>query len=104
VNADGIRVSSPGVPIDTATKMYDGTPLNGPVSLRAGILNHSVAFTENMTAKLLEYGIGRRIEYYDMPLVRAIGREAAKTNNRFSSFILGIVKSAAFQMSRAESN
>jgi hypothetical protein len=104
VNSEGIRVSSPGVPIDTTTKMYDGTPLNGPASLRAGIFNHSDAFIENLTAKLLEYAIGRRVEYYDMPLVRSIGREAAKNNNRFSSYILGIVKSAPFQMSRAESN
>jgi len=104
VNSDGIRVASPGVPIDTTTKMYDGTLLNGPASLRAGILNHSDAFMENLTAKLLEYAIGRRVEYYDMPLVRSIGREAAKNNNRFSSYILGIAKSAAFQMSRAESN
>ncbi len=104
VNSDGIRVASPGVPIDTTTKMYDGTPLNGPASLRAGILNHSDAFIENLTAKLLEYAIGRRIEYYDMPLIRSIGREAARNNNRFSSFILGIAKSTAFQMSRVESN
>ena len=104
VNSEGIRVSSPGVPIDTVTKMYDETPLNGPASLRAGILNHSDAFIENLTSKLLEYAAGRRAEYYDMPLVRSIVRDAAKNNNRFSSFILGIVKSPAFQMSRVESN
>jgi hypothetical protein len=104
VNSEGIRVSSPGVPVDTVTKMYDGTPLNGPASLRAGILNHSDAFIENLTSKLLEYAAGRRAEYYDMPLVRSIVRDAAKNNNRFSSFILGIAKSPAFQMSRVESN
>jgi hypothetical protein len=104
VNPEGIRVSSPGLPIDTVTKMYDGTPLNGPASLRAGILNHSDAFIENLTSKLLEYAIGRRVEYYDMPLVRSICRDAAKNENRFSSFILGIARSAAFQMSRVESN
>jgi Protein of unknown function (DUF1588)/Protein of unknown function (DUF1592)/Protein of unknown function (DUF1585) len=104
VNSEGIRVTSPGLPIDTVTKMYDGTPLNGPASLRAGILNHSDAFIENLTAKLLEYAAGRRVEYYDMPLVRAIVRDAAKNNNRFSSYILGIVKSPAFQMSRVESS
>jgi len=104
VNSEGIRVSSPGLPIDTVTKMYDGTPLNGPATLRAGILNHSDAFIENLSSKLLEYAIGRRVEYYDMPLVRSIARDAAKNNNRFSSYILGIAKSPAFQMSRVESN
>src|SRR5262249_5747577 len=104
VNSDGIRVTSPGIPIDTATKMYDGTPLDGPASLRQAVLNHSDIFIENLTAKLLEYAVGRRIEYYDMPLVRSIDREAVKNNNRFSSYILGIVKSGAFQMSQAESN
>ncbi len=104
VNGEGIRVSSPGLPIDTITKMYDGTPLNGPATLRAGILNHSDAFIENLTGKLLEYAIGRRIEYYDMPLVRSIDRDAARNDNHFSSYILGVVKSAAFQMSRLDSN
>ena len=51
----------------------------------------------------MAYALGRRIEYYDMPTVRAITRDAAKNNNRFSSLVLGIVKSPAFQMSKAES-
>jgi hypothetical protein len=104
VNSDGIRVTSPGTPIDTTTKMYDGTPLNGPASLRQAILKHSDAFIQNLTEKLIEFAIGRRLEHYDMPLVRSVARQAAKQDNRFSSFILGIVKSPAFQMSRLESN
>src|SRR5262249_534236 len=71
-------------------------------SLRQGILNHSDAFIQNLTQKLLEYAIGRRVEYFDMPLVRSITRDAAKKDNRFSALVLGIAKSAAFQMSRAE--
>ena len=55
-------------------------------------------FTENLMA----YGLGRRIEPFDMPTVRKIVREAAPSQNRFSSFVLGIVKSPAFRMSRAE--
>ena len=54
--------------------------------------NHSDAFIQNLTQKLLAYAIGRRIEYYDMPLVRSITRDAAKNNNRFSAFVLGIAK------------
>src|SRR5215831_12118057 len=102
VNSDGIRVASPGTLIDTTTKMFDGTPLNGPASLRQGILNHSDAFIQNLTQKLLEYAIGRRVEYFDMPLLRSITRDAAKKDNRFSALVLGIAKSAAFQMSKAE--
>src|ERR1019366_699735 len=98
----GIRVRSPGVAIDTHTTLYDGTALDGPVALRKAIVNHSGAVIENLTEKLMEYAIGRRLEYYDLPVVRGIDREAAKNNNRFSSFVLGIVKSPAFQMSIAD--
>jgi len=56
------------------------------------------AFTENLTA----YALGRRVEYYDQPAVRAIVKKAAQNNNRFSSFVMGIVTSSAFQMSRSE--
>jgi hypothetical protein len=101
-NSAGVRIHSPGVPIDTASKLYDGTPLDGPASLRQGILKHSDAFIENLTEKLMAYALGRRVEYYDMPTIRSIAREAVKNDNRFSSFILGIVKSPAFQMSKAE--
>jgi hypothetical protein len=51
-----------------------------------------------MTEKLLTYGTGRSLKYYDMPVVRSIARDAAKNDNRFSSLILGIVKSDPFQM------
>jgi hypothetical protein len=50
----------------------------------------------------MAYALGRRVEYYDMPTVRAIARKAAANGNRMSAFILGIVESQAFQMSRAE--
>jgi hypothetical protein len=50
----------------------------------------------------MAYALGRRVEYYDMPTVRAIAREAAANGNRMSAFVLGIAKSQAFQMSRAE--
>ena len=84
--------------------MFDGTKLDGPASLRQAILNHSDAFIGAFTENFLAYGIGRVIDYHDMPFVRAIEHEAAKNNNRFSSFILGIVKSPPFQMRRAEEN
>ena len=78
-------------------------PLNGPASLREGILKYSDAFITTLTEKLMAFAIGRRVEYFDMPVVRAITHDAAKDNNRFSKVILGIVKSPAFQMARAQS-
>ncbi len=102
INDDGLRVRSPGIPIDTKTQLYDGTPLDGPVSLREAILKHSDAVIQNLTEKLMAYALGRRIEYFDMPSIRSVTRDAVKNNNRFSSLVLGIVKSPAFQMSKAE--
>ena len=101
-NEVGIRVRSPGIAIDTKTELFDGTPLDGPASLREAILKHSGAVIQNLTQKLMAYALGRRIEHFDMPTVRAITRDAAADNNRFSSLVLGIVKSQAFQMSQVE--
>ncbi|HYV62991.1 MAG TPA: DUF1585 domain-containing protein, partial [Bryobacteraceae bacterium] len=72
------------------------------VPLRQAILKYSDSFIGNFTENLLTYAVGRRMQYYDMPAVRTIDREAARNNNRFSAYILGIVKSAPFQMSQAE--
>ncbi len=101
INASGERVHTGGVAIDPKTQMFDGTSLDGPASLRQAILSHSDAFIETLTEHLMEFAIGRRAEYFDMPAIREITRDAAKNNNRFSTLALGIVKSAAFQMGRA---
>ena len=53
-----------------------------------------------MTEKLLTYALGRGLEYYDMPLVRSIARDAGRKNYRFSSIVMGIVKSTPFQMKK----
>jgi hypothetical protein len=103
INDAGVRIHTAGLPIDPTTKLYDGTPLNGPASLRVAMVDHSDAFIQNLTEKLMAYAIGRRIEYYDMPTIRAITRDVARNQNRFSSLILNIVRSPAFQMSQAES-
>ncbi len=94
------RIRENGMPLDTRGELYDGTPLNSPADLRRALLNHPEALIRNFTANLMAYGLGRRVEYYDMPTVRAIAREAAANDNRITSFILGVVQSAAFQMSR----
>jgi hypothetical protein len=96
------RTKDAGLPIDAASKMYDGTPLDGPVSLRNAILKHQDAFIGTFTERLLAYALGRVVDYPDMPMVRSIEREAAKNNNRFSSYVFNIVKSMPFQMRRAD--
>ena len=89
---------SGGAPIDASSELFDGQKINGVVDLRNALLRYSPQFIRNITEKLMTYAVGRRVEYYDMPVVRAIVRDAGKQNNRFSSIIVGIVKSAEFQM------
>ncbi len=90
--------------IEPTGQLYDGTQLAGPASLRNALVNHSDMFVRSFTTKLLTYALGRGVEYYDMPTVRAIDRDAARNENRFTSIVLGIVKSVPFQMARAEAN
>jgi uncharacterized protein DUF1592/uncharacterized protein DUF1588/uncharacterized protein DUF1585/uncharacterized protein DUF1587/uncharacterized protein DUF1595/cytochrome c len=96
------RIKDNGVAIDANGVMYDGTKMNGPADLRAALLNKSDALIRNFTDNLMSYAIGRRIEYYDQPSIRAIAKKAAQNGNHFSSFVLGIVNSPAFLMSTAE--
>ena len=70
--------------------------------IRAALLKHQDMFLTGFTESLMTYALGRRVEYYDMPAIRKIIRDASKDNNRFSAFVLGIANSRAFQMSRAE--
>jgi len=96
------RIKDSGAPVDTNGTLYDGTIISGPADLRQALLNRSETVIRNFTDNLMSYAIGRRIEYYDQPTVRAIAKKAAANGNRFSSFVLGIVNSAAFQMGRVE--
>jgi hypothetical protein len=91
------RIKDNGVAIDSAGVMYDGTRIDGPASLRDALLKHQDVFLQVFTENLMTYALGRRVEYFDMPAVRAIVRQAAKTDRHFSSFVLGIVNSAAFR-------
>jgi Protein of unknown function (DUF1588)/Protein of unknown function (DUF1585)/Protein of unknown function (DUF1592) len=92
------RTEDEGSPIDVAGMLVDGTKINGVNGLRNALLKYSPEFVRVATEKLLIYALGRGTEYYDMPLVRSIVREAEKDNNRFSSLVLGVVKSPQFQM------
>jgi cytochrome c551/c552 len=96
------RIKDNGVPVDAAGVMYDGRKIDGPASLRDALLAHQDVFLQTFTENLMTYALGRRVEPYDMPAVRAINRRAAKSDLRFSSFVLGIVNSAAFQRRAAE--
>jgi hypothetical protein len=98
------RTKDGGAPVDASGELYDGTKLDGPLGLRDAILNRSEAFVRTFTESLMTYGLGRRVEYFDMPAIRAITREAAANEYRMSSFILGVVRSDAFQMSAVESS
>lgn len=102
-NAIGLwRAHDSGSPVDPSGQLYDGTPLDGPISLRNAILKHKEAFIGSFTESLLAYGLGRLVDYRDMPAVRAIEREAAANGFRLSSFVLGVVKSVPFQMRQAD--
>lgn len=96
------RMKDSGVPVDATGEMYDGTILDGPAGLKRALLKQSNAFILAFTESLLTYGLGRRVEYTDMPMVRVLIKDAAMEGNRFSAFILGVVRSPAFRMNRFE--
>lgn len=86
------------IPIDSSGVMADGTPVNGPLDLRAAILEQPDQFVQTFTEKLMTFALGRGIEYQDMPTIRRIVRTAAAHNYRFSALILNIVNSDQFRM------
>jgi mono/diheme cytochrome c family protein len=92
------RTIDEGVAIDASGQLVDGTPLNGPASLRKALLDRQDVFVASLAEKLMMYGVGRETKYYDMPTVRSVMRDAAKNRYRFSDLVLGVVKSAPFQM------
>ena len=92
------RTTDDGSPIDPAGFLVDGTRMDGVAGLRKALLRYSPEFVRVVAEKLLIYALGRGTEYYDMPLVRSLVHEAEKNNYRFSSLVLGVVKSPQFQM------
>jgi hypothetical protein len=89
-------------PIDPSGVLADGTTVDGPVALRAALMKRPERFVEAMSEKLMTYALGRGLEYYDRPVVRAVVHDAAKQNYRFSALVFNIVKSVPFQMRRAQ--
>ena len=96
------RIRDEGNFVDPVGELYDGTPLTGPADLRAALLSRPEVYYRVFAKNLMAYALGRRVEYYDMPTVRAITREAADNDYSVSSFIMGVVASPAFQMTRVQ--
>ena len=96
------RTRENGMPLDTKGDYYDGTPVTSPAELLHALMKRPVPLVRTFTENLLAYALGRRTEDYDQPAIRAIARTAEANGYRMSSFILGVIKSDAFQMKRAE--
>jgi hypothetical protein len=86
-------------PIDSSGQLADGTAVNGPVDLRNALLADPDQFVQTLTIKLMTFGLGRGIEYYDMPAVRKVVREAASEDYKFSAILTAIAKSEPFRFS-----
>ena len=95
-------VSEANTPIDASGELLDGTHINGVADLKAAILRSPGDFVSTFTEKLFTYALGRGVEYYDAPAIRKIVRDAAPSDYSFTSVVMGIVKSAPFQMRRTQ--
>ena len=94
------RITDDGSQIDPSGTLFNGAKVDGPVALRNMLTSNPDVFAGVLTEKLMTYALGRGVEYSDMPAVRAILRDAARNDYRFSSIVLGIVKSTPFEMKR----
>jgi hypothetical protein len=92
------RTLDDGLPVDATGSLPDGSSFEGASGLQRALLSRPDLFVSTLAEKLLTYGSGRGLEYYDAPAIRAIVRDAGRNDYRFSSLIVGIVKSAPFQM------
>jgi hypothetical protein len=92
------RTVADGEKVDASASLPDGTTFEGVAGLRSLLVKHKDDFVRTLTEKLLAYSIGRGLEYYDLPAIRKIARESAPVDHRWSSLILGIVRSTPFSM------
>ena len=92
------RIKDNEVPVDSEGELYDGTKVNGPAGLREALLRHQDVFLLSFTENMLTYALGRRVEYSDMPMVRAIVRDAKRHDYKMSAFVQSIANSQAFRM------
>jgi mono/diheme cytochrome c family protein len=97
----GFRTMEPGGQVDASGQLADGTPVEGPATLREALLERPGQFATTLTEKLLTYALGRGLEHSDMPVVRSIVARAADDDYRMSSIMMGIIGSTPFAMKRA---
>ncbi|MEK9509730.1 DUF1592 domain-containing protein [Gaopeijia maritima] len=95
------RIKDAGNPVDVQGTLFDGTPLTSVEDLRDALVKRPEPFLRTFTENLMAYALGRRVESYDMPTVRAITRRAAAEDLKLSAFILGVAESAAFMQKAA---
>ena len=96
------RIKDNGVPVDANGEMYDGTKMQGAEGLRQALLGKKEAMLTSFTESLMTYALGRRVESFDMPALRAIVRDAAKQDYRISALVQGVVRSQPFRMSKPQ--
>jgi Protein of unknown function (DUF1592)/Protein of unknown function (DUF1588)/Protein of unknown function (DUF1587)/Protein of unknown function (DUF1585)/Protein of unknown function (DUF1595) len=93
-----------GTLIDTAGRMADGMAVSGPDDLRKALAARPDQFTQTLTVNLMTYALGRTVEYFDMPVVRQIVRDADHDGDRFTAIVMGIVGSPEFQNQQPRSD
>jgi hypothetical protein len=96
------RYRENGILLDTQGKMYDGTHVSTLPSLLGGLMKRPIPLVRSFTENMMAYALGRRVEDYDQPTVRAITREAAADNYKIASIVSAVVRSSAFRSKRAE--
>jgi len=96
------RVRDNGMPIDSRADLWDGSKATGLPQLQTALLKRQETLLRTFTRNLMAYATGRRIESYDMPAIRRIVREAGTRDHHMTAYILGIVRSPAFQMQRVD--
>ncbi len=96
-----LRTRENGAPLDTRGTFYDGTEVSTAAELLDVLMKRPIPLVRNFAENMLAYAIGRRVEYYDQPAIRALVRDAEANDYRMTSFILGVVNSVPFQMMRS---
>jgi hypothetical protein len=92
------RDADGAAPVDPHGEFVDGTALDGPAALRRVLLERRELFVATVVEKLMTYALGRTVDYYDMPAVRAVVRAAAQDDYKLSALVLGVARSVPFQM------
>lgn len=94
------RTSFAGKPIDASAVLPDGTKFEGPAGLQNILMSRKEQFIEALTERMMTYGLGRGVEYYDMPAIREVRDRARRDDYRMNAIIMGIVQSVPFVMKR----